>query len=145
MKKLLWAFFLMCIFSMNAQFADAKGTNPVDQLTGKVWMESDREIKKAVLFGVDAAVAIEHAIAKKIVATDAEMTAEKVKMEQNIEKAEAIDYLSPFEQGWAMAFKDMSRDAIVETVDTWYTDNPDQIDRPVFNVIWFEIIEPKNK
>lgn len=132
MKKLLWVFFLICTFSLNAQFAESKGTNPVDQLTGKVWMESEEGMKKAVLFGVDAAIAIEHGIAEKMAA-------------QKTENKDSINYLSPFEKGWAKAFKDVSRDEIVQIVDKWYTDNPDQLARPVFSVIWFEIVEPKNK
>ncbi|MCB1770397.1 MAG: hypothetical protein KDJ31_11980 [Candidatus Competibacteraceae bacterium] len=32
---------------------------------------------------------------------------------------------------------------IMETVDAYYQANPDQQQRPIFEVIWFEMVEPK--
>ena len=51
--------------------------------------------------------------------------------------------LSPFEKGWMKAFKGVSRADVVKMVDTWYAANPQSLDRPVMNVIWREIIEPR--
>lgn len=135
MKKLLWVFFLIFAVAMNSPFVMA---NPVDQLTGKIWMDSEADVKKAVLFGVDTAVAIEHTVAQKV-------ENNKANMEKEAKEAESYHTISPFEEGWAVAFKDVPRATIVEEVDQWYIENPDRLDRPVMNVIWFEIIEPKLK
>jgi hypothetical protein len=32
---------------------------------------------------------------------------------------------------------------IMETVDAYYLANPDQQQRPIFEVIWFEMVEPE--
>ena len=51
--------------------------------------------------------------------------------------------LSPFEKGWMKAFKGVSRTEVIKMVDAWYAANPQRLDRPVMNVIWREIIEPR--
>jgi len=37
----------------------------------------------------------------------------------------------------------MSLQQIVKTVDTYYQNHPDQQQRPIIEVIWFEMVEPK--
>lgn len=112
--------------------------NPVEQLTGKIWMESSMDVKKALLFGVECAIAIEHAVADKV------KEAEKFVSKRG-KKDAPVSTLSPFERDWAAAFTGVPRNDIVERIDSWYTANPDKLERPVFDVIWFEIIEPKTK
>ena len=41
------------------------------------------------------------------------------------------------------AFKGVSRTEVIKMVDAWYAANPQRLDRPVMNVIWREIIEPR--
>lgn len=109
--------------------------NPIEQLTGEIWMKSSAEIKAALLFGVECAMSIEHAVAKRL---------DEVNKADGKKKT-AASTLSPFEKAWAQAFKDVPRAEIVENIDTWYAENPDKQERPVFDVIWYELIVPKTK
>lgn len=136
MKKLFFCFLLLTALAITvnaAQTESASEKNPVEQLTGKVWQSSTPENKRAVIFGIDTAVAIEKAINEK--------AKEKIKNPKDVKKMPHT--LSVFEKSWMEAFKNMTRDEIVKAVDDWYTANPDSAERPVMDVIWYEIIVPK--
>lgn len=107
--------------------------HPVEQLKGDVWAESTQDEKLAFIYGIDMAVAIEHLIAHEG-APNAKKGGKK-----------AVTTLSPFEKGWAKAFKGMNREVIVAKVDDWYKANKDKTNRPVMEVIWFEAVEPQLK
>ena len=137
MRKIL-GLIVVCTLMLGVSVAlaqDKKG--PVDQLTGKVWVETSEENKQAFLFGVECVIAIDHAIAEKMISQKG--TPAKKKTPQG-------NYaVSPFEKAWAEAFKGVSRESIVDAVDKWYKENPARLERPVFDVIWYEIIQPKLK
>lgn len=103
--------------------------NPVAQFTGEYWLQSTPENKEAYLFGIDSAVAVEKYISEK------SQVGKKGKKQ--------IVTLSPFETGWMKAFENMTRKEIVEEVDAWYKANPDKQNRPVLEVIWYEVIAPR--
>lgn len=148
MKKVVIIWLCLAMFGMGvttAVAADATGTapvakkehqtgNPVEQLTGEIWMKSAAEIKAALLFGVECAMSIEHAIAKRL---------DEVNAADGKKKNAGKSTLSPFEKAWATAFKGVARAEIVENIDAWYAKNPDKQQRPVFDVIWYELIVPK--
>ena len=134
-KKYILALALTIVMGFGAASAQAQ-VNPVDQLTGKVWMESSPEIKKAVLFGVDCAVTIEHFVAAKTREVQKDAT-------KSVRKTSAASTLSPFEKGWATAFEGMTRDQIEAEVDARYKAHRDQLQRPVFSVLWYDVITPK--
>lgn len=143
MKKIFAVLLCMAMLSMGAtqalaaDAAKAPMGNPVEQLTGEIWMNSSDDIKKALLFGVDCAISIEHAVAERL---------QEVNKADSRKKAPATaSTLSPFEKGWSTAFKNVPRGEIVEYIDTWYTENPDKKQRPVFDVIWYELVMPKTK
>jgi len=105
--------------------------NPVDQFTGTVWQKTPETEKLAFLFGVETAITVEYFVNGKI----AEKAAKEGKR--------PVYTLSPFEKGWMKAFKGVSRAEVVKLVDAWYAANPQRLERPVMNVIWREIIEPR--
>ena len=41
------------------------------------------------------------------------------------------------------AFKGVNRAEVAKMVDAWFAANPQQLDRPVMSVIWYEIAEPR--
>ena len=111
--------------------ADNSKANPVDQLTGTVWQKTPEAEKLAFLFGVETAITVEYFVNGKVV--------EKATKEGK----RPVYTLSPFEKGWMKAFKGVSRTEVIKMVDAWYAANPQRLDRPVMNVIWREIIEPR--
>lgn len=136
MKKAILGLMLAAAISMPlcviaADAAKERAANPVEQLTGTVWQNSKQENKLAVLFGIDTAIAVENAIQERL-AQDATKAHKK-----------APHTLSTFEKNWMEAFKNMTREEIVAQVDQWYTANPDKLDRPVLEVIWYELIVPR--
>lgn len=112
----------------------AMAANPIEQLTGEVWTQSTADVKKALLFGVECAISIEHAIASRL-----------QEVEKSVKGKPKPSTLSPFEKAWSAAFQNVPREEIVEGIDTWYAQNPDKKQRPVFDVIWYELIAPKTK
>lgn len=107
--------------------------NPVEQFTGYLWQKSTENEKQAFIFGIDTAIAIEYFISKKSV-TKAAKAGKK-----------PVYTLSPFEKGWMQSFKNITRAELVNMINSWYEKNPDKLDRPVLNVIWYEIIQPNLK
>lgn len=138
MKKFLSSLALLTLLACPFQ-AGAADTgrnpagNPVDQFTGKYWLESTPENQRAYLFGIESAIAVEKFI-------------QDLQAEKKLKSAQKQFYtLSPFEKGWMRAFKDVSRERIAEEVTKWYKENPDQADRPVLSVIWHQLISPRLK
>lgn len=135
MKKFILnlALFMALLLPLSALAAESNSGpagNPVELLTGKVWQESKPENKQAWLFGVDTAVAVEHAVADK--------------MQQQKGKRKGAFQMSPFVSGWIEAFgKGDTRKEIIGQVDQWYAANPDKLERPVMDVIWYEIVQPR--
>ena len=103
--------------------------NPVDIVTGELWMMSMQEEKLAYVLGIESAIYIEHVINKKAL--------------ENKKGVQApLHTLSPFEKGWVKAFEHVSRKEIVARVDAWLNAHPDQHKRPVLAIIWYELIAP---
>lgn len=141
MKKIFTGIFLfmaLAMFCAPAQAATAntaqepaKTQNPALQFTGKYWVQSTESNKEAYLYGIESAIAVEYEISAKLAADAAKAR-----------KKSAL-VLSPFERGWMEAFRHSSRKEIMQGIDKWYADNPDQLDRPVIGVIWHELVAPR--
>ncbi|WP_458400637.1 hypothetical protein [Mailhella sp.] len=97
---------------------------PMAALDGFVWQSSTPQSKLDFLLGVECAMAMEAAI--KQVAEERGGTVE----------------LSRFANGWQIAFRDKARPDIVRQIDEFYTQNPEQRKRHVFDVIWTEMVRP---
>ncbi len=132
MKKLALCLMLTILVSLSFSIAMAK-KNPVDQLTGSVWMESSQENKQALIFGVDCAISMEYITAKYQAKQDG----------KSKEHLDLVDTLTPFSKGWILAFSNVTRQEIIAEVDDWYANNQDKLNMPVFSIIWHEVIEPK--
>ena len=104
--------------------------NPVDLVTGELWMMSNQEEKLAYVLGIESAIYMEHMI-------------NKMALEGKKGAQAPLHTLSPFEKGWGKAFEHVTRKEIVARVDSWLKAHPDQHTRPVLAVIWYELIAPK--
>ena len=100
---------------------------PVAALDGFVWQSSAPQSKLDFLLGVESAMAMEAAI------------------KQVAEAHGGTVQLSRFANGWQLAFRDKARPDIVHEIDEFYTQNPEQKKRHVFDVIWTEMVLPAER
>ena len=98
---------------------------PSGTLDGYTWMDSDNANKLSFLLGVECGIAMEMALDQE----QAKFTGTPA-------------VLSPFQQGWTSAFDNTPRQAIVDRIDAFYTANPSQKKRHVFDVIWEQMLVP---
>ena len=106
---------------------DASTNTPVAALDGFVWESSAPQSKLDFLLGVESAMAMEAAI------------------KQVAEARGGTVQLSRFANGWQLAFRDKARPDIVREIDEFYTQNPEQKKRHVFDVIWTEMVLPAER
>ncbi len=132
MKKLL----VCCIFALmvmcSATWSQAQ-ENPLNQLTGAVWLSSSEENKKALLYGVECAISMEYSVVEHMAKKAGKPT----------DEASLMQTLTPFARNWIRAFKHSTRNDIVNELDAWFTSHTDAQDEPVFKVLWKEIMQPK--
>ena len=100
---------------------------PVAALDGFVWQSSAPQSKLDFLLGVECAMAMETA------------------MKQVVESRGGTVQLSRFANGWQLTFRDKARPDIVREIDEFYTQNPEQKKRHVFDVIWTEMVLPAER
>lgn len=133
MKKLFAILLFLSVMSF-ACLTGVKAAEPVaptQNLTGTLWQKMDNEAKLAFIYGIETVIGIDDYIQQLFDKQNA----------KSPKKARTV--LSPFEKGWMNALKDTTRGELIEQVDAWYKANPDKESRPVMDMIWYEIIEPK--
>ncbi len=123
-------FFSPGVFETKA--SEVHVNNPLTSLTGTLWVQSPRENKLAFILGVESVVAVEYTVAEKFLALADKPTT----------KSDIVQEMSLFPQYWITVFENVTRESIVNKIDAWYVDNEAQWDRPVFDVLWYEIMEP---
>ena len=97
----------------------------VGALNGYVWMDSDNANKLSFLLGVESGIAMEMALDQ-----------------EQAKRTGTPAVLSPFQRGWTAAFDNTPRQAIVDRLDAFYTANPSQKKRHVFDVLWEQMLAP---
>ena len=98
------------------------GTASPADFTGEAWKLSTTSEKLAFLYGVSSTVAIEHLVAER-------------------QGTEA----SPFVSAWLKAFGNESWTQIQKGLDDWYAAHPAELNRSVFDVLWYEFMAPADK
>lgn len=134
MKKIIMALALIAITGLGSVAGAAEEkldpANPVAQFTGKYWVNTQEKSKEAYLYGLESAIALEKSINEKLNA--------------DAKRGKKVAHtLSPFEIAWMKAFQDTTRKQIMEEINQWYAAHPDQLDRSVMSVIWYELIVPR--
>jgi hypothetical protein len=92
----------------------------VPLVTGKQWSESTEQVKKAYLIGIANIVQVERAYQAGNAPTDAQSV---------------LPRLGTGMQGHTL-------DSVREGLDRWYASHKDQLQRPVIETIWFEMVVP---
>jgi hypothetical protein len=95
-------------------------------VTGALWTSSSEPVKKAYLVGIANAIQVEAAYEGTNPPSDAQSIVPRL----------------------AKGMKGQTLDSVREGLDKWYAANPDKLQRPVIETIWFEMVVPglaKNK
>jgi hypothetical protein len=93
---------------------------PVPIVTGVHWTQSSDQVKKAYLIGIANVLQIESVYQGGNPPTEAQTLVQTA----------------------AKGLRGETLDGVRQTVDRWYAQNPSQLSRPVFEVIWFEVVIP---
>ncbi len=108
-----------------AAIALAWGTARADEVpivTGEHWTKSSEQVKKAYLVGIANVLQVETAYEGANPPPDAQSIVPR------------------FAKG--LRGGGYTLDSVREGVDKWYAANPDKIQRPVIEIIWFEMVVP---
>ena len=95
-------------------------------VTGAIWTQSSEPVKKAYLVGIANAIQVETAYEGANPPSDAQSIVPRL----------------------AKGMKGQTLDSVREGLDKYYSANPDKLQRPVIETIWFEMVVPglaKNK
>ena len=95
-------------------------------VTGEIWTQSSDQVKKAYLVGIANAVQVESAYQGTTPPSDAQSTVPRL----------------------VKGLKGQTLDGVRTGLDAYYAKNPDKLQRPVIETIWFEMVVPglaKNK
>jgi hypothetical protein len=122
-KHLRAAMLLACVTVAGWSVSHAQ---EIPVVTGALWMQSSEPVKKAYLVGIANAVQVEAAYEGANPPSDAQSIVPRL----------------------ARGMKGQTLDGVREGLDKWYAANPDKLQRPVIETIWFEMVVPglaKNK
>jgi len=100
--------------------AGAANADEVPMVTGEHWTKSSDELKKAYLIGIANVLQVEHAYEVGTPPTDKQSLVPRM----------------------AKGLKGQTLDSVRERLNRWYAAHPDQLQRPVLETIWFEIVVP---
>jgi hypothetical protein len=104
-------------------FAAAWGSasaQEVPLVTGEHWTKSTDQVKKAYLVGIANAVQVESAYEGTNPPSDGQSLVPRL----------------------TRGMKGQTLDGVRESLDKWYAANPDKLQRPVVETIWFEMVVP---
>ncbi|MEP6942725.1 MAG: hypothetical protein ABI981_07295 [Betaproteobacteria bacterium] len=96
------------------------GAQEIPLITGEHWTKSSEEMKKAYLAGIGNIVQIELAYGAPSAAPDAQSILPRM----------------------VKGLKGQTLDSVRDGLNKWYAAHPDQLQRPVIETIWFEMVVP---
>lgn len=123
-RQLRTAVFLACM-TLTVAWGNA-GAAEIPVVTGEQWTASSAEMQKAYLIGIANLMQIETAYYAGNPPTDAQSFVPRL----------------------ANGLRGQTLDSVREGLNRWYAANPDRLQRPIIETIWFEIAVPglqKNK
>jgi hypothetical protein len=92
----------------------------VPVVTGQQWTQSTEQSKRVYLIGVSNALQVEAAYQAGNPPTDAQSLIPRL----------------------SKGLKGQTLDSVREGLDRWYAANPDRLQRPVIETMWFEVVVP---
>ena len=118
--KTHWRLMLVAALTALMSMAGIARAEEIPLVTGEHWSKSSEEVKKAYLAGIANIVQVEMAYGAPNAAPDAQSILPR--MVKGL-KAETLD-------------------SVRESLNKWYAAHPDQMQRPVIETIWFEMVVP---
>jgi hypothetical protein len=103
--------------------AVVSGTARADEvplITGEHWTKSTEELKKVYLIGIANVAQVETAYAGSSPASDGQSVIPRM----------------------VKGLKGHTLDSVRDALNKWYAANPDKLQRPVIETIWFELVVP---
>jgi hypothetical protein len=98
----------------------------VPLVTGEHWTQSSEQLKRVYLIGIANAFQVEAGFQGANPSADTQSVVPR----------------------FARGLKGQTLDSVREGLDSWYAGHPDQLQRPVIETIWFQVVVPglqKNK
>ncbi|HSQ81945.1 MAG TPA: hypothetical protein VLU54_12580 [Casimicrobiaceae bacterium] len=111
--------FLACTILLVAAAGMARA-DEVPLINGDQWTKSSEEMKKAYLVGIANVAQIETAYSGTSPPPDAQSIVPRL----------------------VRGLKGQTLDSVRETLNRWYAAHPDQLQRPVIETLWFEMVVP---
>ena len=118
------AMFVVCLTL--ASLSGGARAQEVPMITGEHWTKSSDELKKAYLVGIANIVQVETAYAGANPPADTQSVLPRM----------------------VRGLKGQTLDSVRDALTKWYAAHPDQLQRPVIETLWFEMVVPglqKNK
>jgi len=112
------AIFLACL--VLALTWSHAGAADIPVITGEHWTTSSEEMKKAYLVGIANLLQIETAYQAENPPTDVQSIVPRL----------------------VKGLQGQTLDSVREGLNRWYAENPDQLQRPVIETVWFEMAVP---
>ena len=92
----------------------------VPMVTGEHWVKSTEQLKRVYLIGIANAFQVESAYQGANAPSDAQSIVPR----------------------FARGLKGQTLDSVREALDRWYAAHPDQLQRPVIETLWFQMVVP---
>ena len=118
--KLQWRTAMLFVFLALAMAAGSARADEVPLVTGEHWTKSTEQLKKVYLIGIANVIQVETAYHSASPPSDAQS----------------------FVPRFAKGLKGQTLDSVREALDRWYAANPNRLQRPIIETIWFEIVVP---
>lgn len=103
-----------------ATLAGGARADEIPLVTGEHWVKSSDELKKVYLVGIANIAQVEAAYGAATPPSDAQSIVPRM----------------------ARGLKGHTLDSVREGLNKWYAAHPDQLQRPVIETIWFELVVP---
>jgi hypothetical protein len=108
-----------------AGFTQDDDEDPVPFVDGEMWGESTREEKVSYVVGLSNLLDTEYAFQQKSGNAPTDQQSFIATLWENID--------------------DLTVDQFIERVDSWYANNPGDLDTVVIDVVWVDMVEPNLK
>lgn len=111
---------ILAALLLMGQATIASASHKLPIVTGKHWQSSTQDEKRAFLLGFATAIKLEH-----------EVRGEECKQE-----------CKSLVRSWVKGLSPYALTEIIQGLDNWYAENPDELDTPVIKTMWIIYVDP---